>query len=193
MTQIEADVSSEASSIHQKLDQLRQSFEDDVRRAPLEETSHGEDHVLLTLGGEPYGLTLRHIREILPVPAIVPVPNVPPSVLGIINFHGQILPVTTIPHLPEPAPDPTGLSRVIVTKGLPTVIGILVDSVDGIFNVQPDEVQPPPVTMASKKTQLLPAQILLDGAPVPLIAIEEMTLSHILDPKSHDMKTEPVR
>jgi purine-binding chemotaxis protein CheW len=44
-----------------------------------------------SLGGETYGIEYGHIREVLPLPAVTPLPCVPSFVQGIMNVHGRIV------------------------------------------------------------------------------------------------------
>jgi purine-binding chemotaxis protein CheW len=153
----------EVERIRRRLDELRRSFDDDVRHAPVQHTVETEEYLLLTLAGEAYAYPVVHALEIVPAPKIIPVPRVPTAILGIINFRGQILSVTAIAGLlglDASAPGPN--SRVIVTKALPLFTGILVDGIERIIDVAPEDIQPLPVTLDSEKQRLLTGQIRVD-------------------------------
>ena len=175
MIQIDAATGSEVEQITQRLEELRRSFDDDVRRAPPEETKKTEEYLLLTLSGETYGLPVAHVLEVVHVPAIIPVPNVPPAVLGIVNFRGQILSVTSIHGLfGLSAGKPGSASRIIVAKGLPLVTGILADTVARIAAVAAEDVQPPPATVEDDRTRLLKGQIRLGHRVVFLLDMGQL-------------------
>ncbi len=115
------------------------------------------------------------------VPPIVPVPNVPPAVLGIINFRGQILSVTTIHGLLGLVAGGSGSgSKIIVTKDLPLVTGILADSVEKVVEVAAKDTQPLPVTIGDDKARLLAGQIYVDKRVVFLLDLGQLCRSESL-------------
>jgi purine-binding chemotaxis protein CheW len=182
MKQVEATMSRRSGQVNHRLDALRRSFDDDIRSAPLQETWKGEEYVLLTLAGEAYGFPMLHALEILPVPTIVPVPNVPPAVLGIVNFRGQLLSVATIHGLLGLAARSIGTSsRIIVAKDPSRHTGILVDSVVGIAEVRTDQIQPLPATVADDKARLLAGQIYMNEKLVSLFDAEQLFKSQTRD------------
>lgn len=181
MTQIDTAISGEVERVNQRLEELRRSFDDDLRCAPAEETKQAEEFLLLTLSGEVYAYPVAHALEILEVPPIVPVPGVPLAVLGVINFRGQILSVTTLHGLlglaaGEPGPG----SRVIVTKDLPLITGILADSVERIAEVAAEDIRPLPVTIGDDKARLLAGQVYVDNRVVFLLDMEQVCGSESL-------------
>ena len=52
--------------------------------------------VTFTLDDQRYGLPLATVERVLPMVAVSPLPKVPAIALGVINLHGQILPVLDI-------------------------------------------------------------------------------------------------
>lgn len=181
MTPIDTAMSSEVEQVNQQLEELRRSFDDDIRCTPAEESRKAEEFLLLTLSGEAYAYPVAHALEVVQVPPIVPVPNVPPAVPGIINFRGQILSVTTIHGLLGlSVGEPGSGSRIIVTKGIPLVTGILVDSVEKIAEVEADNIQPLPVTIGDAKARLLAGQIYVDNRVVFLLDMEQLCGSESL-------------
>ena len=168
-----SDVATEADleRIGRRVDRLRRSFDEDVPRPPAAEVARTESFLLLTLSGEAYAFPVAHALEVLQVPTIVPVPGAPPAVLGIINFRGQILFVSTIhgvlglrPGHPGPA------SRIIVTKGLPLSAGILVDGVEGVAEFAPGDIQ-------NDKARPLAGEVYLDGKLVAVLDMEQLCAS----------------
>jgi len=181
MTQVESSINVNMERISERLEQLRRSFDDDIRHAPPEEDRSTEQFLLLTFSGETYAYPVTHVLEILQVPTIVPVPGVPPAVLGILNFRGQVLSATTIHGVlgmtaGEMGPD----NRIVVTKGLPLVTGILVDGVEGIAEVKPDEIQQTPTTVSDDRSRFLTGQVYVDGKLVFLLDVQQLCRSDAL-------------
>ena len=49
--------------------------------------------LLLPLGVDLYALPLEQVREVLPLPRIATLPTAPPTVLGVFNLRGEVVPV----------------------------------------------------------------------------------------------------
>ncbi|MEI6309189.1 MAG: chemotaxis protein CheW [bacterium] len=69
-----------------------------LRRKPAAIEQDGESLLVLVfrLAEEQYGLETVHVREVVPLRSLVPVPCTPPFVLGLINLRGQILSVVDL-------------------------------------------------------------------------------------------------
>ncbi len=181
MTQIDTMLDGEGGRVNQRLEALRRSFDDDIRYAPYEESAAAEEYLLLTLSGEAYALPVAHALEVLQVPSIVPVPGVSASVLGVINFHGQILSVMSIHGvLGLTVGDPGPGSRIIVTRGLGRTTGVMADGVEGITEIKTEEIQPVPVTVGPDRACLLAGQIYMEKKLVTLLDMEQVCGSESL-------------
>jgi purine-binding chemotaxis protein CheW len=49
--------------------------------------------LLLPLGVDLYAIPLDRVREVLPLPRVSTLPTAPPSVLGVFNLRGEVVPV----------------------------------------------------------------------------------------------------
>ena len=52
--------------------------------------------VVFVLDGQGYALRLSGVERVLPMVAVSPLPRAPAVALGVINFHGQVVPVLDI-------------------------------------------------------------------------------------------------
>lgn len=52
--------------------------------------------VVFSLGDEYYGLEVKQVREVVLMPAVIPLPNLPDHILGIFNLRGNIVSVTDL-------------------------------------------------------------------------------------------------
>jgi purine-binding chemotaxis protein CheW len=62
--------------------------------------------VIFTLDNQRYALHLHAARRVVRMVAITPLPNAPDSILGVVDFHGQVIPVINVRRrfgLPERA------------------------------------------------------------------------------------------
>jgi len=99
------------------------------------------DVLSFTLADETYALPLESIHEILKTPPITPVPRAPADVLGIISVRGRITTVLDLRlrlHLAhEPA---SARARVLLVDSGVELLGLLVDAVQQVHRLNPDEV-----------------------------------------------------
>jgi purine-binding chemotaxis protein CheW len=97
-----------------------------------------EDLLVFQLAGEPFGLRLDVVAEIIRPPALAHMPLVPPSLLGLANLRGMVMPVVSLRallHLPDTATDKS--TRVIVVRG-DNPVGFVVDGIRGLLAVATD-------------------------------------------------------
>ncbi|MDH3451993.1 MAG: chemotaxis protein CheW [Gammaproteobacteria bacterium] len=101
--------------------------------------------VTFKLGAETYGVNVMQVQEVLRVSEIAPVPGAPDYVLGIINLRGNVVSVLDIRlrfGLQQKTADDT--TRIIIIELESQTIGILVDSVAEVEDVQSGEVDTAP-------------------------------------------------
>ncbi|MEW5706434.1 MAG: chemotaxis protein CheW [Actinomycetota bacterium] len=105
----------------------------------------GGQYVTFALGDEIYGVEILKVQEIIGCPKFTKIPNVPPFVKGVINLRGQIVPVIDLRlkfNMVEKEHDEFTVILVLEVKG--KVIGVLVDTVSDVVNLNEDEIQPTP-------------------------------------------------
>ncbi|MCI8443483.1 MAG: purine-binding chemotaxis protein CheW [Provencibacterium sp.] len=108
------------------------------------------------IGDAIYGIELLHVIEIIQVVAITPVPNVPAYISGIINLRGKIVPVINVRtkfSQPEKEFDDKTCIIVIEIEGMH--VGLIVDSVSDVANIENDQLAEPPEFNASASNHYL--------------------------------------
>ncbi len=101
--------------------------------------------VTFKLGHEEYATDIRQVKDIITVPAITKVMRAPFSVIGLINLHSQLIPVVDLSqrlHLVQN--QWTRKTRIMVLELGERLIGILVDQVTEVLNVNVDVIKSPP-------------------------------------------------
>lgn len=102
-------------------------------------------YVTFTLENEVYGINVMQVQEVLREIEVAPVPGAPHYVLGIINLRGNVVSVIDgRARFGLPAVESTQLTRIIVIEAQQQIIGILVDSVAEVVDVEADEVETAP-------------------------------------------------
>jgi purine-binding chemotaxis protein CheW len=102
-------------------------------------------YLTFTLGAEQYGVDILAVQEIKAWSPITPIPNAVPSLRGVMNLRGTIVPVIDLRSvfgLPPSEPSPVRVIVVLSVAG--KVTGAIVDTVSEVLAVEDDEVQPPP-------------------------------------------------
>jgi purine-binding chemotaxis protein CheW len=117
--------------------------------------SHGadgrEDEQFLTfrLGGEVFAMGILGIKEILEFGRLTTVPMMPPSVRGVINLRGRVVPVVDLALRFGRAATEPGRRTCIVIVDLETEngrqdIGVVVDAVNQVLEIPKSDIEPAP-------------------------------------------------
>jgi purine-binding chemotaxis protein CheW len=112
-----------------------------------EEANRGEviQFVTFVLKDEVYGINVMQVQEVLRVTEIAPVPGAPSFVLGIINLRGNVVTVIdTRSRFGLPSTELDDSSRIIVIESEKQVVGILVDAVAEVVELQMGEIDAAP-------------------------------------------------
>jgi purine-binding chemotaxis protein CheW len=124
-----------------------------------------DDQLVFSLGDEAYAIGLRHVREVLEMAPLTPVPGAPTAVRGVMNLRGQVVPVVDLGRrFDRPACTITKWTCVIVVEtdldGERIPLGIIADSVDELASLSAAEVAPVPAFGTG-----IPSRFLLGLAP----------------------------
>ena len=90
--------------------------------------------VVFTLDSLRFALPLSAVERAIHIIEIIPLPKAPDIVIGVINRHGQIIPVVNIRkrfNLPEKEVNLN--DRIVIAHSKKRLLGILVDNVAGVF------------------------------------------------------------
>lgn len=105
--------------------------------------------VIFSLHRDFYAFYGEYIKEILPLMTIYYVPGSPDFIPGVINVRGEIESVIKINRflgLPDSANSPSSRIVLAVTDGIRS--GILVDSVEEVFDIPASSIKPPLDTLS---------------------------------------------
>lgn len=100
-----------------------------------------EDLLVVWLAGELFGLRLDVVAEIIRPPVLAHMPLVPPSLLGLANLRGVVLPVVSVRalrNLPDIGANKS--TRVIVVRGH-NPVGLVVDGIQGLSAVAAERLE----------------------------------------------------
>ena len=107
--------------------------------------------VSFLLADEEYGVEVLKVREIIRMPNITKMPNVPPHVEGIINLRGKVIPIISMRKrfniLENENDSQTRIIIMDVCGG--NLTGFIVDAVSEVIRIKGSEIQPPPSVAVS--------------------------------------------
>lgn len=92
------------------------------------------------LGDRLFATEITEVREIVEKPEVTPLPNTPDCVEGVINLRGETATLLNPKHLLDVKDDVDG-ERILVTEGDEDVTGVLVDSVNEVYEIPEEELQ----------------------------------------------------
>ena len=125
--------------------------------------------VIFKLGEEEYGFDIMLVNAIETYTGVVPVPNAPENILGILNLRGDVIPVFSLRAkfgLPKQA---SNESQLIVTKTKGMLVGFQVDSVHEIAEIQGKQISEVPLIVKSERTSYANAVANINGRMVILL------------------------
>lgn len=111
----------------------------------LSRTEEHDQYLRFRLGSvEKYGIPYKYLEELLYVLNLARVPCTPKFIVGVVNYHGELLTVLDIKQFFRmPQVELSDETRIIVVKHLGVRIGLLVDAVDTNVKYRDSELSPP--------------------------------------------------
>lgn len=103
------------------------------------------------IGADRYGLPLAGVKRVLPVVAIKQIPLAPPFVAGLMDLHGEPVPVIDLSRLAGLAPGQIWFDTRIILVDYPLAdgaaasLGLLAEHVSGVEPVEPGALREPGV------------------------------------------------
>ncbi len=106
-------------------------------------------YLTFSLGDEEYGIDILKVREIIGVLEITAVPHTADYIRGVINLRGRVIPVIDLRiKFGMEARDYNDRTCIVVVEIQgdegPVMVGLVVDSVSEVMNVDRENIEPPP-------------------------------------------------
>lgn len=130
-----------------------------------EENSNIKSFLTFIANGLTYGVDTTHVVEIITDYPVRPLPMVPDYIKGIINLRGQIIPIIDFRLRLGNMDNPESVSTVILQVDS-TTIGMMVDSVSQVLDIDTSRTSPIPVESTQELTN---GMISLDDGTVILL------------------------
>jgi len=106
-------------------------------------------YLTFVLGGEVFALGILCIKEIIEYANLTVVPMMPPSIRGVINLRGAVVPVVDLSaRFGRQQTEVTKRTCIVIveieTNGERSDVGVMVDAVNEVLDIQASEVEPAP-------------------------------------------------
>jgi purine-binding chemotaxis protein CheW len=121
--------------------------------------------VRLQVGDETYAIAIENVLEVAELGDLTPVPGAGPIVLGVSNFHGQVLPVFDFAHVLGASRDGSP-SRLLVAERDGRLAGL---AVDGVTDVAPIAGE-----LENAESDYLTHAVLEDGRLVGVVDVDRV-------------------
>ncbi|MEO7818553.1 MAG: chemotaxis protein CheW [Actinomycetota bacterium] len=107
-------------------------------------TTDGSQFLTFQLGEELYGVDILRVQEIKGYTTVTKIPNTPPHIKGVLNLRGTIVPIIELrTKFGMPTIDYT-MFTVIVVVVKEKIMGLVVDAVSDVLDIDRKDIQPPP-------------------------------------------------
>lgn len=108
-------------------------------------TTDGSQFLTFNLGDELYGVDILRVQEIKGYTSVTKIPNTPSHIKGVLNLRGTIVPIVELrTKFGMPTIEYTAFTVIIVVVVRDKVMGLVVDSVSDVLNIDKKDIQPPP-------------------------------------------------
>jgi purine-binding chemotaxis protein CheW len=108
-------------------------------------TTDGSQFLTFSLGEELYGVDILRVQEIKGYTAVTKIPNTPPHIKGVLNLRGTIVPIVELrTKFGLPTIDYTMFTVIVVVVVQDKVMGLVVDAVSDVLNIDRKDIQAAP-------------------------------------------------
>jgi|SRR5579871_46571 len=145
-----------------------------------------EQFLTFMLAGEEYGVDILRVQEIKGWDKVTRIPHTPEYVLGVINLRGAVVPILDLRRrfgLETMEFGPTTVVIVVRVAGArdERTVGMVVDAVSEVYNVDAGDTKPPPDVCGSVDTIFVKALATVEQKMLILLDIDRLIGSSIGD------------
>ncbi len=109
------------------------------------EDSQKGKFLIFSVGNEMYGIEIQYVTEIVGIQPVTEVPEFPENIIGVINLRGKIIPVMDVRlRFKKPLRKYDSRTCIIVIDSKATSVGLIVDSVSEVLEIQEEDIVSPP-------------------------------------------------
>jgi purine-binding chemotaxis protein CheW len=144
-----------------------------------------KQYLTFQLGEEVFAVDVSHVREILEFTTVTKVPRTPDYMRGVINLRGSVVPVLDMRlkfglSRTEKTVDTCIIVVEVFFEDESTIIGAVVDSVQEVLELEPDQIEPAPRIGTQLKTEFIKGMGKRDDRFIILLDIDKVFSSEEL-------------
>ena len=142
-------------------------------------TDASEQYLTFMLAGEEYGVDILRVQEIKGWDKVTRIPHTADYVLGVINLRGAVVPILDLRRRFGLATIDFGPTTVVIVVRVGTgrgerTVGMVVDAVSEVYNVDTADTKPPPDVCGSVETIFVKALATVEEKMLILLDIDRL-------------------
>ena len=147
-------------------------------------------YLTFTLGDESYGIGVLKVREIIRVPDITAVPQMPDYVKGVVNLRGKVIPVADLrvkfrlSNIKNTERTCVVVVQVQLPSGSKPLIGLIVDAVEEVVNIPSTDIEPTPDFGTALDTHYILGMAKVKGSVKTLLDLDRVVAAETLSSMS---------
>jgi len=149
-----------------------------VRERAEAAMSDKRQYVCFLLAGEEYGVPIVKVQEIIRYTQLTKVPHTSEFLEGVMNLRGRVIPVIGLRKrfaLPEAERDRN--TRIVVVEVDSRTVGVIVDGVSEVLQINRDDIEPPPPLGTRVRTDFIEGMGKVGERLVILLEIDKLLTS----------------
>jgi purine-binding chemotaxis protein CheW len=157
----------------------------------------GGKFLTFLMANEKYGLEILKVREIMGMMDVTSIPTTPAFIRGVINLRGKVIPVVDLRlKFGIEAKEDTQRTCIIVVHlthpGQDMIMGIIVDEVSDVLDIDRSQIEPPPSFGANIRTDFILGMGKVDQKVMTMLDIDRvLTEQEVALVESSAEKTRP--
>jgi len=150
-----------------------------ARKDALAVAAEPRQYLTFTLGGEMYAVETLSVKEIIEYGDLTVVPMMPECIRGVINLRGAVVPVVDLAcRFGRRSTDLTRRTCIVIVEvegeGERQDIGVIVDAVSEVLEIQGSQIEPAPAFGARIRTDFIHGMGKLDGKFVIILNVNKV-------------------
>ncbi|MFO1381516.1 MAG: chemotaxis protein CheW [Chitinivorax sp.] len=145
-------------------------------KAPRADSGSSRQYLAFTLNGEVFAIDILQIREIIEFGALTEVPMMPPTIRGVINLRGSVVPVIDLSARFGRGPSAVARRTCVVIlevskDGVTQTLGVMVDAVNEVMEIPAEDIEPAPAFGTRIRTDFIAGMGRVNGRFVIILDV----------------------
>ncbi len=143
------------------------------------EDEQQRQYLTFMLGGEVFAIGILSIKEIIEYANLTEVPRMPEFIRGVINLRGAVVPVIDLgARFGKPMSAVSRRTCIVIIEveheGEQQVVGVMVDAVNEVLDIEAGEIEPPPSFGARIRADFIRGMGKVEGKFVIILNVDHV-------------------